>query len=81
MAAEVRIPHVARAVDAAGSQRQLADVMGCAQQTVSKLLNGEITIDADWALRIERATGGSVSRHDLRPDLFGPHPAPTEAAA
>lgn len=27
------------------------------------------------AIAIERATGGAVTRHDLRPDVFGPAPS------
>ena len=33
------------------------------------------------ALRIESATGGAVSRHDLRPDIFGPAPTQQGEAA
>ena len=32
------------------------------------------------ALSIERATDGAVTRHDLRPDIYGPAPTNQEAA-
>ena len=34
-------------------------------------------VPAERVLDIERITG--ISRHDLRPDIFGPAPTPTEA--
>lgn len=34
----------------------------------------------DLAKRIEMATGGQVTRHDLRPDVFGPAKEARDAA-
>lgn len=50
------------AIDAAiaavgGKQSFLAEKLGCAQQTVSKLRSGEIPMTADWALRLHEASG------------------------
>lgn len=50
------------AIDAAieasgGKQAFLAEKLGCAQQTVSKLRSGEIPMTADWALRLAGASG------------------------
>lgn len=36
-------------------------------------------IPPERVLQIEQLTG--ISRHDLRPDIYGPKPAKTEAAA
>ncbi|MGN6519564.1 MAG: transcriptional regulator [Dokdonella sp.] len=36
---------------------------------------------AELARRIHDATGGEVSVHDLRPDIFGPTPAKHEQVA
>lgn len=44
----------------------------------SRWENGRRQVPAERVLEIERITG--VSRHDLRPDVFGPAPA-TETAA
>lgn len=73
-------PHIERAVARHGSQAKLAAAIGCSQQQIAYLLKAR-TISAEMALRVEAATGGAVNRHDLRPDLFGPRPAPTEDAA
>jgi plasmid maintenance system antidote protein VapI len=53
-----KVEAVQRAIDAAGGKQEiLADRLGCAQQTVSKLLRGEIAMTADWALRLAEASG------------------------
>ncbi|MFM2005148.1 MAG: hypothetical protein RLZZ09_803 [Pseudomonadota bacterium] len=58
------------AVEHCGSQKKLADAAGCSQQQISYLLKAT-TITAEMSIKIDEATGGVVSRHDLRPDLFG----------
>lgn len=65
-------PLIEKAIRAAGRQADLAAGMGVAQQTVSKLLNREINVNAEHALLIERATGGAVTARELRPDLPWP---------
>jgi DNA-binding transcriptional regulator YdaS (Cro superfamily) len=64
--------HVARAVKLLGSQKKLADAIGCSQQHVSYLLHDADRVSAEVALKIDEATGGQVSRNSLRPDIFGP---------
>ena len=72
------------AVQAAGGQsalaRKLAEMTGHGfrQGHVWKWLNGS-PVMAEACLPIEQLTG--VSRHHLRPDIFGPPPAEAEAAA
>lgn len=44
--------------------------MGVSQQTVSKLLYGEIPMSAEFAIGIHRASGGVVPGSALRPDLW-----------
>lgn len=39
-----------------------------------RYLKGERRITGERAIEIERATGGSVTRAELRPDLFEPMP-------
>ncbi|MGQ3674276.1 transcriptional regulator [Xanthobacter sp. TB0139] len=79
--------HISRAVQIRGSQLKLAQAAGCSQQQISFLLSRARRISAEMALRIEAATDGAVSRHDLRPDVFGagpeatiPHPPALEKA-
>jgi DNA-binding transcriptional regulator YdaS (Cro superfamily) len=66
------------AIEDHGSQAKLADAMGCSQQQISYLLKAK-TVSAKMALRLEAATNGKASRHDLCPEIFGPAPL-TEAS-
>ena len=63
-------PLIAKAVELVGRQSDLARRMGVAQQTVSKLLNGEIRCSAEQAVAIHWATSGAVPASELRPDLW-----------
>ena len=62
--------HIRRAVALAGSQSALADQIGLSQQGVSYLLNDAPQVSAEVAIAIHRATGGQVSKEELRPDIF-----------
>lgn len=63
-----------RAIDAAGNQTRLAELIGTTQSHISYwLLNSKRGVPAEHAMDIERATG--ISRHELRPDIFGPEKA------
>ncbi|MEO6382020.1 MAG: YdaS family helix-turn-helix protein [Nitrobacter sp.] len=74
-------PLIARAIEICGSQPVLAERLGCRQQTVSKMLNLEIPISAEYSLLIEDATRGAVPARELRPDLPWPAAADVEAVA
>ena len=63
--------HIKRAIDLHGSQARLAKAMGCSQQQIAYLLRAK-TISAKMAKALDEATAGEVSRHALRPDIFGP---------
>lgn len=65
-------PQVARAIELCGSQPALAEKLGCRQQTVSKMLNREIPVSAEFALLIAAATG--MRPDEIRPDLPWPSP-------
>ena len=65
-------PEIALAIQIVGKQAVLAQKIGCAQQTVSKMLNRSGPVSAENALRIDRATGGLVPKWRLRPDLWQP---------
>jgi DNA-binding transcriptional regulator YdaS (Cro superfamily) len=53
-----------KAIEAAGSIRKLAGLLGVSHQAVSKWDN----VPAHWIVEIERVTG--VPREQLRPDLY-----------
>lgn len=63
---------IQQAVEAAGSQSALAKAVDAAPQFVSQWILGRRPVPPKFALAIEKATG--VSRHALRPDVFGPAP-------
>lgn len=69
--------HIERAVELLGSQKKLADAIGCSQQHISLLIRGAVKTTAEMAVKIDRATDGQVSRKVIRPDIFG---APETAA-
>ncbi len=47
----------------------------CSPATLYMIALGHKPASAKLAGRIEQATFGKVTRHDLRPDIFGPAPA------
>lgn len=57
-----------RAIEKAGSQAKLAELVGCTQAAISNYARGR-RLPGELAVEIERATG--VPRKELRPDLFG----------
>lgn len=63
-----------KAIDAAGSQRQLATILGVSQQVISHWVKTGTPLTAERALVVESAVG--LSKHELRPDIFGPPPEP-----
>lgn len=64
-----------RAIEAAGSQLALANALGIKSPSISGWYDrGKVPVER--VLAIETATG--VSRHELRPDVFGPPPANPE---
>lgn len=66
-----------RAKDLIGTELGLADVVGVTQPSVNYMLNRGKKVPSEWCLPLEAATGGKVTRHQLRPDLY---PAPRQAA-
>lgn len=75
---------LSRAIDLLGNQSRLARSIQTKPQNIWWWLHKTKTVPAEFVLDIERATGGAVTRHDLRPDLYPPDEAPLpprEAAA
>jgi len=73
------IPSIIAAAVGEGSQGEFARLVGCGQQTISDFIRGTRRPSASMALKIEKATKGKITRHDLRADIFGP--APRKGAA
>lgn len=68
-----------RAVKLMGGQSALGRACGTNQAVVWYWLNRARRVPAEYVLRIEAATDGQITRHDLRPDLY-PRPANGEEA-
>lgn len=61
------------------SQAELAARLSVTQSAVSQWLRGRVP--AERVIAVEVATDGLVSRHELRPDIFGPSPESQKQAA
>lgn len=64
---------ISKAVEVIGGQVALAHLLGVNPSLISQWVTERLKVGARHVLAIEAATG--VSRHDLRPDVFGPAPA------
>lgn len=62
-----------RAVAVLKTQEALAQALGVRSPSISGWKRHGL-VPIDWCEPIELLTGGEVSRHDLRPDIFGPAP-------
>lgn len=58
---------IERAIQAVGGQKKLAEKLDVSKQAITKWRK---KIPAERVLKIEAATNGVVSRHELRPDLY-----------
>jgi len=52
------------------TQGGAARAVGVTPQAVSEIVRKGKKVPAEWCLPIEEATGGKITRHDLRPDLY-----------
>lgn len=68
-----------KAITEAGGQAPLARLVGKRQSHVWRWLQAG-RVPAELAVPIEAALKGAVTRHELRPDIFGPPPAQDAAA-
>lgn len=60
---------------------ELARRLRVSESSVSHWKSGRFRISPKRCREIEDISGGAVTVHDLRPDIFGPTPTtPTEAA-
>ncbi|WP_322997469.1 helix-turn-helix domain-containing protein [Castellaniella sp.] len=70
-----------RACTIVGSQSALADKIGVRQSTLWHWLNrAKRGAPAEYVAAIETATDGAISRHELRPDIYGPAPEQRRAS-
>lgn len=60
-----------RAIEVCGSQAALARAVGVKQAHIWNWLNRDKKVPGEFVMRIEQATGGQVTRYELRPDIFG----------
>lgn len=63
---------IERAVRLVDGQSELARRCKTSQPRIWQCLNRNQRVPADLVLPIEAATGGLVTRHELRPDLYPP---------
>jgi DNA-binding transcriptional regulator YdaS (Cro superfamily) len=61
---------LAKAVALLGSQVKTARAIGVTPQAVSEVLRRGLRVPAEWCLKLQAATGGAVTAHDMRPDLY-----------
>lgn len=59
-----------RAKEILGTEVAVAKIVGVDQPTVNYALRKRKAVPAEWCLKLEEATGGKITRHDLRPDLY-----------
>ena len=61
---------LAQAVRLLGNQSSTAKAIGVSPQAVSEVMRRGRRVPAEWCLKLEKATGGAVTAHALRPDLY-----------
>lgn len=68
---DISLTPLEAAIKAVGTQQALAEAIGIRSASISEW-KARGSVPAERVLAVEAATG--VSRHDLRPDVFGPAP-------
>lgn len=68
-----------KAIDRAGSQSELARLIGVSATSVWRMVNRAKRASTEFVLSIEKSTG--VSRHDLRPDIYPRETVPQPGGA
>ena len=63
-----------KAIDKAGGMKAVADHFRISVPAIYQWRDYAEGVPANRVLALEELTG--ISRHDLRPDIFGPTPAP-----
>ena len=68
-------------IDRNGGRAKVARLIGVKYARLDHAYTGRRSVSVALATAIEVATGGKVTRAELRPDLFGPLPAKRRKAA
>lgn len=68
---DARNPDFVRAVEAIGGYTKLADALGLTKANVWNWGSIDRRVPAEHVLAVENLCGGIVTRHQLRPDVFG----------
>jgi len=63
--------------DIYGTQAGLATAADCSQQYISWLMTKAEHVSAEMAAKFDQVSHGKISKHELRPDIFGPKPKET----
>lgn len=71
---------IERACEQAGGQAMLAKIIDVTPQAVNQWVRKGVA-PPERVLAIESATGGAVTRYELRPDVFGAPPSKRRARA
>ena len=58
------------AIQLAGSEEKLADIIGCTQPAINKAKLRDTPIAPEWALSIDARFAPVVTKSHLRPDLW-----------
>jgi DNA-binding transcriptional regulator YdaS (Cro superfamily) len=62
-------PPLEKAIKIVGSQYRMAKILGKRQSVIWYWLKSG-HVSAEFVIPIEQATGGQVTRHELRPDIY-----------
>lgn len=65
-----KISPLQHAKEILGTEAALAKAVGASQPYINYRLKRGKRVPAEWCIPIELATGGRITRHDLRPDLY-----------
>lgn len=65
---------IKKAIDVLGSQAELARAIGKSGPFIHGMLHNNKAVPAALCIGIEAASGGAVTRYELRPDVFGEKP-------
>jgi DNA-binding transcriptional regulator YdaS (Cro superfamily) len=68
---------IERAIEKAGGLTELARRLGVATPQVVSNWRGRGSVPPEYCIPIEEATERAVTRHELRPDVFGDPPGKT----
>ncbi|MBL4866378.1 MAG: helix-turn-helix domain-containing protein [Pseudomonadales bacterium] len=62
------------------TQKELAKKLCVSQGLLAHVESGRRQLGFELALKLEEFSGGAITRHDLRPDIYPEHITPKPAA-